>query len=207
MDMIVSFSGAQGTGKSLTLAKVRELLSKDWKYKESFSSASLRQLYEAHDIPANVPWWELSREFQARIQMLAMLNAVTNVAEASSIGSRWLFDRSVLDALAYTIVKADQGLVDTSLVSILQATFGRTLPMLSLIVLFEPDPAYAIEASEFRKQTDQAAVAAVFSELVDELPKDIVKVIRVCRGSIEEKASSIVAAIRMMEATEAVARR
>lgn len=207
MDMIVSFSGAQGTGKSLTLAKVRELLSRDWKYKESFSSASLRQLYEAHAIPANVPWWELNREFQARIQMLAMLNAVTNVAEASSIGSRWLFDRSVLDALAYTIVKADQGLVDTGLVSILQATFGRTLPMLSLIVLFEPDPAYAIEASEFRKQTDQAAVAAVFSELVKDLPEDIVKVIRVCKGSIEEKASSIVATIRMMEATEAVRRR
>lgn len=165
--MIVSFSGAQGTGKSQTLARVMKLLPEEqnWSMKKSFSTASLTQFYKAEGLDSQVPWWELPCEAQGRIQMLSMMNALTDLLEAKASGKNWILDRCILDAMAYTLVKHKQLMLNESVVTLLTETHNRVIGLVDMIVLFRPDPAYPIEPSVYRKQSDQAEVAASFDVL------------------------------------------
>lgn len=195
--MIVSFSGAQGTGKSQTMKTVIQMLAEEaslWKYKPSCSSASLKQLYETENISADIPWWCLSTREQNRIQMLTMLNATSDLLEAAKQGGDWLFDRSVIDVMAYTNLKHSQGKLDKNILQLLDASYQRITTVLDLIVLFEPDPSYVIEARSQRNMTDQLEAAAAFKEVTGGLTNLFV----VPTGSIEHKAATIVSKIKGM---------
>lgn len=196
--MIISFSGAQGTGKSQTIQAVIQKISEQdgfalCKYKPSCSTASIRQLYQAEGIAEDVPWWDLTPQLQRRIQMLTMLNATADLLEAVKQQGNWLLDRSIVDVLAYTILKYRQGVVDKGLLRLLETTHAKLVGHIDLVVLFTPDTAYAIEDKALRHNTDQAEVAEIF----DSICRDI-DVFVVPFGTIELKADAIVHKLRGM---------
>lgn len=201
--MIVSFSGAQGTGKSQTLEAVAKLLpeKQGWRVKPSCSSRSLKQFYEAESIDSSIPWWQLDCEQQGRIQLLTMLNALSDLLEVQSSEGNWILDRSIFDVMAYSRLKAKQCALSPGVLSVLEATYDRVIRNIDLIVLFTPDPAYAIEASEFRCQTNQSEAAAEFDKLYKEHPMykiNISRFLSVPRGSISAKAEAIVAVLQTL---------
>ncbi len=196
--MIISFSGAQGTGKSQTIQAVIQKISEQdsfalCKYKPSCSTASIRQLYQAEGIAEDVPWWELTPQMQRRIQMLTMLNATADLLDAVAQQGDWLFDRSVVDVLAYTILKHRQGVVDRGLLRLLEISYARLIDHIDLVVLFTPDPAYAIEDKALRHNTDQAEVAEIFDSICRGIDVFVVPF-----GTIELKADAIVHKLRGM---------
>lgn len=196
--MIISFSGAQGTGKSQTVQAVIQKISEQdsfalYKYKPSCSTASIRQLYQAEGIAEDVPWWDLTPQLQRRIQMLTMLNATADLLEAVKQQGNWLLDRSIVDVLAYTILKYRQGVVDKGLLRLLETTHAKLVDHIDLVVLFTPDPAYAIEDKALRHNTDQAEVAEIFDSICRGIGVFVVPF-----GTIELKADAIVHKLRGM---------
>lgn len=211
--MIVSFSGAQGTGKSQILARVMKLLPEEqvWSMKKSFSTASLTQFYEAEGLDPQVPWWELPCESQGRIQMLSMMNALTDLLEAKVSSKNWILDRCIFDAMAYTFVKYRQLMLNESIVKLLRATHDRVIGLVDMIVLFRPDPAYPIEPSVYRKQTDQAEVASSFDSLfaaIDNLTETrgsvAPKLVVVPNGTLDQKANFILSSIQSLRYSRGV---
>lgn len=196
--MIISFSGAQGTGKSQTIQAVIQKISEQdsfalCKYKHSCSTESIRQLYQAEGIDGSIPWWELTPQMQRRIQMLTMLNATADLLEAVKQQGDWLFDRSIVDVLAYTVLKYRQGVVDKGLLRLIETTYARLAGHIDLVVLFTPDPDYAIEDKALRHNTDQAEVAEIFDSICKGIDVFVVPF-----GTIELKADAIVHKLRGM---------
>lgn len=192
--MILSFSGPPSSGKTKTLELVRQRLG--WPALHRGSGSAWVEYYLTHSIDEKIQWWTLPNTDQENYQLAAMAQACADVYRVGK--ADWLFDRSPIDYLIFTKIKATQGKIDPAAIAAVHIMY-RTMKSLVKdrlqIMLFSPDQDYPFEERSQRTLEAQSEITAAFlSE-----GRSTENVFLVPKGSLEKKADAIVAYVERMQ--------
>lgn len=200
--MIVSFSGAQGTGKSQVLGLVSRTITKA-QVIPSVSSRAWSTYIRCNHLAPDTDWTKLACVHQNSCQLMTQHLAMQDLFECKASNSLYLFDRSSLDVEVYTLHKHKSFLVTEGTLSLIRKENRKLLlPLIDLVFFFKRDPSYAIEERAGRSLADQKEVDLLFQETIDNINYEralhnepTLDVRTVPYGSLEEKANFCVAAI------------
>ena len=173
--MIVSFSGAQSTGKS-TLLKVWQEAMPQW----DFIPEVTRLVKREYDLPINEDGTDLT---QTMIMCEHLRNAYTKR------NNHTILDRCSLDGLVYTHWLCNKGKVTTGIYSHARYVFDNTVNKYDLIMYTSPEDVPVVDDGErsinisFRNE-----IIELFEKYLSHLPSE--KVLRV-KGSVEERIKQI----------------
>lgn len=169
--MLISFSGAQSTGKSTLLKKCQELIP-EWNYIPEITRLVKRE----YDLPINESGNDIT---QMMIAGEHLRNAYTK-RDAPTI-----LDRCSLDGLVYTHWLCDHGNVSLSVYNYTRWIFDNTINKYDLIVYTQPEDVPVDNDGErsvnleFRNQ-----IIELFESYMENIPPT--KLLRVA-GSVKER--------------------
>ena len=200
--MIVSFSGAQGTGKSQVLDIVSKAITKACVI-PSVSSRAWSNYIRCNNLAPDADWTKFAATHQNSSQLMTQHLAMQDLFECKALNSLYLFDRSSLDVEVYTLHKHRQSLVTEGTLALIRKENRKLLlPLIDLVFFFKRDPSYAIEERVGRSLSDQKEVDLLFQETIDNINYErtlygepSLDVRTVPYGTLEEKANFCVAAI------------
>ena len=173
--MIISFSGAQSTGKS-TLLKVWQEIMPEWE----FIPEVTRLVKRKYDLPINEDGTDLT---QIMIMSEHLRNAFTKR------GRHVILDRCSLDGLVYTHWLCDNKKVPMSTYSHARYVFDSTIEKYDLIIYTSPEDVPVVDDGErsinvkFREE-----IIELFEQYLSNIPTQ--KLLRV-RGSVEQRTKQI----------------
>lgn len=173
--MIVSFSGAQSTGKS-TLLKVWQEAMPEW----DFIPEVTRLVKREYDLPINEDGNDLT---QTMIMSEHLRNAFTKRER------HVILDRCSLDGLVYTHWLCDNKKVSMGTYSHARYVFDGTLEKYDLIIYTSPEDVPVVDDGErsinvkFREE-----IIELFEQYLSDIPAQ--KLLRV-KGSVEERVNQI----------------
>jgi nicotinamide riboside kinase len=173
--MIVSFSGAQSTGKS-TLLKVWQEAIPEW----DFIPEVTRLVRREYDLPINEDGTDLT-------QMMIMGEHLRNAFTKRE--KHVVLDRCSLDGLVYTHWLCDNKKISMGTYSHARYVFDSTVEKYDLIIYTSPEDVPVVDDGErsinvkFREE-----IIELFEQYLSDIPTQ--KLLRV-KGSVEERVSQI----------------
>ena len=178
--MIITFTGAQSSGKSTLLSKMKEDdMFKDW----SFEPEITRNLKDKYGLAIN----EAGDSFT---QMVTINSHIDNYLRNK--GKNCIFDRCALDAFVYTTYMCYKQQVDSNLGHYAEYVCGKLLPVYDIIFYTDPsiplidDGVRSIDV-DFRNK-----VIELFDFYIDHFkPTNLVKL----QGDVETRYKTIIETI------------
>jgi nicotinamide riboside kinase len=173
--MLISFSGAQSTGKSTLLRAWQEAVP-EW----SFIPEVTRLVRREYDLPINEDGTDLT-------QTMIMCEHLRNAYARRD--SHAILDRCSLDGLVYTHWLCDKGKVSMGTYSYARYVFDNTIDKYDLIMYTSPEDVPVVDDGERSINVEfRNEIIKLFEKYLLNIPSE--KVLTV-RGSVEERVTQI----------------
>lgn len=173
--MLISFSGAQSTGKSTLLKTLQEAVP-EWDYVPEVTRLVKRE----YDLPINEDGNDLT---QTMIMSEHLRYAYTKR------NNHAILDRCSLDGLVYTHWLCDKGKVSMGTYSHARYVFDNTIEKYDLIMYTSPEDVPVVDDGERSINVEfREEIIDLFEKYLQSIPEQ--KILRV-RGSVEQRIKQI----------------
>jgi len=178
--MIVSFSGAQSTGKTTLLNHLNSFNSHI-----KFVPEVTRLVKREYDLPINEDGTDVT-------QMMIMSEHLRNAYNREYAEADVIMDRCSLDGIVYTHWMCDNAGLNMQTYTFARNIYSKTIDKYDVIFYTSPDDVLLVDDGERSSNAKfRSEIIGLFAEYMSTLPEDIRKKVVVLKGSVQERLITI----------------
>jgi nicotinamide riboside kinase len=178
--MIVSFSGAQSTGKTTLLNHLNSFNSHI-----KFVPEVTRLVKREYDLPINEDGTDVT-------QMMIMSEHLRNAYNREYAEADVIMDRCSLDGIVYTHWMCDNAGLNMQTYTFARNIYSKTIDKYDVIFYTSPDDVLLVDDGERSSNAKfRSEIIGLFAEYMSTLPEGIRKKVVVLKGSVQERLITI----------------